>query len=477
MESFSERFKKVPIHLIQQVNGDSTEAGFRYIGECIAAGIESHLAEARREKAPGQISPLNNPKTILDFGCGLGRVILHLAERAPQTKITGFDINPSMVKWARYLLPSPNLSFVNSTLELPPASFDLVIAISVFTHLDATTDFWLSEIQRLLSINGMAVITYQDETLFEELKQKGALDSAAYLTTKYVYGRGDLEGGATMGTFYTSSFFRSLLERFFTVHLQAPRGLFDHQSLAVVTRKDTGLDQSAFLLEYTKSLERELAIMNSKNTEANASNIELRQEIIKVGTKIEANELRLSQLAQSRDRARRDLETFTHLLWKAEDERLAYEKRLNALRSSPAWPLYKRLAKEEPAPGSAAAPLEVESRAGNIAYYFYDSPFRIYRGKETLRGWCRATSGLPLSEVRARINDKLYLAHYGEKVFDLLLPDGKVLPESPCGFVLTIEGLNFGRSTLILEARIDHGPWQTWLQFPIWSVEEPDGRQ
>lgn len=224
-QSFSKRFRKIPRDLVQKVNGNTTEQGFRYIGSQIIEGIERELNDVARSRGLDR-ALLKESRQIMDFGSGLGRVILQLAERWPDKEIVGFDIDPMMNEWAEHLLSDKKVRLVSSTLELPNQRFDLMTIISVFTHLDKTTDFWLSEIHRLLTPDGFAFITYQDDTLFEEMKAKAAFPGSPLLKDKYVFGAESAEGGAGMGTFYTSSAWKQVLEKYFTVEALKPRGLF-----------------------------------------------------------------------------------------------------------------------------------------------------------------------------------------------------------------------------------------------------------
>jgi SAM-dependent methyltransferase len=236
---FSERFASVPQPLIEKVNGAITEESFIYIGRCIADAI---TAEA------GAVAEMTR---ILDFGCGMGRVLARMLDRAPQAEFVGFDIDPQMLQWCGRLVASPRLRCVSATLDQPGNSFDLVYAISVFTHLDETTEFWLSEIHRLLRPGGVAFLTYHDETLFAER-------IGGELKTRHVVGQGGPEGGAAMGTFYQTSHWESLLAPYYKVVKTAPRGLFGDQSYSVVRKKRFAPDRAKPLTAYAHALEKEL---------------------------------------------------------------------------------------------------------------------------------------------------------------------------------------------------------------------------
>jgi trans-aconitate 2-methyltransferase len=73
--------------------------------------------------------PLENPRTIIDLGCGSGNVTRLLGERWPNAQIVGVDSSPSMLQQARTaMLGDPRYTFVAADLAhwQPAAPADLV---------------------------------------------------------------------------------------------------------------------------------------------------------------------------------------------------------------------------------------------------------------------------------------------------------------------------------------------------------------
>ena len=98
---------------------------------------------------------------ILDFGCGCGRVARHWANlRGPE--LHGCDYNPRLVQWCSENLPF--MTVVRNSLE-PPAPyegdrFDLVYAVSIFTHLtEPLQHAWITEYARILKPGGLLLLT------------------------------------------------------------------------------------------------------------------------------------------------------------------------------------------------------------------------------------------------------------------------------------------------------------------------------
>jgi SAM-dependent methyltransferase len=101
-------------------------------------------------------------KRVLDFGCGVGRVLRHFTPEAERAEFVGCDIDEASIAWVQRHLCPPFDAFVNPErppLELPDESFDLVYAISVFTHLSDSWSAWLWEMHRVLKPDGLLIAT------------------------------------------------------------------------------------------------------------------------------------------------------------------------------------------------------------------------------------------------------------------------------------------------------------------------------
>lgn len=75
--------------------------------------------------------PLDGGETVLDAGCGSGRVTEHLAERLPRGHVIALDASPAMlVEAARRLAPfAPRVTFVEADLREPLPAMPPVHAI------------------------------------------------------------------------------------------------------------------------------------------------------------------------------------------------------------------------------------------------------------------------------------------------------------------------------------------------------------
>jgi len=94
--------------------------------------------------------PVESLRSLLDFGCGCGRVVRWWRDLPGD--VHGTDYNAGLVAWCRANLPFA--TFDVNVLEPPLAydhdAFDLVYALSVLTHLPVETqELWLAELARV----------------------------------------------------------------------------------------------------------------------------------------------------------------------------------------------------------------------------------------------------------------------------------------------------------------------------------------
>jgi SAM-dependent methyltransferase len=102
-------------------------------------------------------------KRVLDFGCGSGRTLQHFIEEAESAEFWGADIDPASIEFVEAELCPPMHAVrceEEPPLDLGYGSFELIWAISVFTHLNDTSLQWLRELHRLLKPGGLLIATY-----------------------------------------------------------------------------------------------------------------------------------------------------------------------------------------------------------------------------------------------------------------------------------------------------------------------------
>jgi SAM-dependent methyltransferase len=111
-------------------------------------------------------------KRVLDFGCGAGKLLRHLLGEARTATFYGCDIDEPSIDWLRAHMSPPINAFVNAPsppLPLEEASLDLVLAMSVFTHLTTEWSAWLVELHRVLKPDGLLIASFLGRGMSESV--------------------------------------------------------------------------------------------------------------------------------------------------------------------------------------------------------------------------------------------------------------------------------------------------------------------
>jgi SAM-dependent methyltransferase len=99
---------------------------------------------------------------VLDFGCGAGRVLRQFLPEAGPGEFWGCDLYEPTIAWLNENLSPPFRFYVNDRRPMPHPDeyFDLVYAISVFTHITNEWAEWLLELHRILKPGGLFLATF-----------------------------------------------------------------------------------------------------------------------------------------------------------------------------------------------------------------------------------------------------------------------------------------------------------------------------
>jgi SAM-dependent methyltransferase len=113
-------------------------------------------------------------KRVLDFGCGSARVLRQFATEAASADFMGCDIDAPSITWAERHLTPPFRFFhheLTPPLALRAESLDLILAMSVFTHISDRWAEWLAEMHRLLAPDGFLLASFLGEGMWEALAE------------------------------------------------------------------------------------------------------------------------------------------------------------------------------------------------------------------------------------------------------------------------------------------------------------------
>ncbi len=165
--------------------------------------------------------------SVLDFGCGCGRIVSALQTMLPSAKFYGTDAEADLIAWSRSHLLFADFQVNAPEPPLPYADgqFDFIYAISVFTHLDERLQLlWLEELKRIARPGAVLILTVlgsDDPSAFQFVKNNAWSDFFPdYYHT----------------TFHGRSYVAEQWGRFFTILEYKPHAI--GQQDAVILRKE-----------------------------------------------------------------------------------------------------------------------------------------------------------------------------------------------------------------------------------------------
>ena len=195
----------------QRVQGSDSECFFLQEGCSAYVKLEQALRE-HAGKSYGEFS------RVLDWGCGCGRLARHFAPGL-KPRLTGVDIDGDNVAWCRENLGFAEFAAVplHPPTDLPAGGFDLLIGISVFTHLaEDVQREWLGELRRLAAPGAILLMTVHGLTSAVRCGRPAHL--LRFLASRGCYNMGaciDLDGFISDSEYYQSVY---LSERYIRRH-------------------------------------------------------------------------------------------------------------------------------------------------------------------------------------------------------------------------------------------------------------------
>lgn len=157
----------VPYHFVEDYERLVAEYLTKYpldeaMARLVGGNLETFAAIGRVECQLLQYAGLKPRMTLVDLGCGSGRLSCALGQTLP-IEYTGLDIIPAFLDFAKTISP-PHYKFIlnrSLTLPVPDESSDFISAFSVFTHLLHGESFsYMQEARRILKRGGRLVFSF-----------------------------------------------------------------------------------------------------------------------------------------------------------------------------------------------------------------------------------------------------------------------------------------------------------------------------
>jgi SAM-dependent methyltransferase len=182
-----------------------------------AAYAEDGLATAKELMERCRPHLRRVPLDVLEWGCGVARLTRHLSKLPDVRSVTGADVNTGMIGWNIGNIPEVEFHEISHEPPTPfvGEGFDLVMAVSVFTHIPGGShDEWMEEIRRILRPGGLFLFTTQGMGFMSKLSQRerAHLLKHGYLTRDYPQ-----RGHRMMSTFHDPGFVVDLLNGRFEI--------------------------------------------------------------------------------------------------------------------------------------------------------------------------------------------------------------------------------------------------------------------
>jgi SAM-dependent methyltransferase len=159
-------------------------------------------------------APLAELESVLDFGCGCGRVTRWWSDF--DGRVAGSDVSAPAVDWCRANLPFGR--FEQNALAPPlvfdDESFDLVYALSVFTHLTADLQLaWRDEVRRVLRPGGLLLLTTHGRSYVPRLDED---ERVSFERGELVVRWGDVAGTNLCSAYHPEAYLRDTFASGFT---------------------------------------------------------------------------------------------------------------------------------------------------------------------------------------------------------------------------------------------------------------------
>ncbi|MGH8511613.1 MAG: class I SAM-dependent methyltransferase [Gammaproteobacteria bacterium] len=151
-------------------NSSMRKTSSRSIRHYYISGIQTALpiaTTAIRERVA-----LHEKINILDFGCGVGRQLLHFTRHYPNPNYYACDIDDTSIEFVCKEYPQVNAyaSRFHPPLKYENNFFDSVYSVSIFSHLSIEDHRpWLNELARITKPGGYCFLTIEGRTALDAL--------------------------------------------------------------------------------------------------------------------------------------------------------------------------------------------------------------------------------------------------------------------------------------------------------------------
>jgi 2-polyprenyl-3-methyl-5-hydroxy-6-metoxy-1,4-benzoquinol methylase len=188
---------------------------------------------------------LANFRSVLDWGCGCGRLTQQFAQRASAgTVIHGIDIDKLNIDWCHEHIKGARFDTVplRPPTSLPSEFYSLIVGVSVMTHLALETQkAWLDELRRVAAPQAYIILTTHGETALSRVKDITVIQNTLSFGSDERTMDRSLENAIESTDYYRSSyhmgrFARKLFGQYFDVVDIIPGGNASIQDFVIMRK-------------------------------------------------------------------------------------------------------------------------------------------------------------------------------------------------------------------------------------------------
>jgi SAM-dependent methyltransferase len=217
-----------PAAVMHSVAGTADTAWFLEGGGLAVRALREALSRHGRR--------LEDMQSVLEFGCGCGRVVRHL--QGLPGDVSACDWNGRAIRWCQQ-----NLTFARfeqnqlaPPLTYADGAFDFVYALSVFTHMgDDLQRPWMAELRRILKPGGLLVVTTHGQRYADRLDEE---QREQFARGEFLVRRVEGAGTNLCSSFHPEAYLRGAFSEGFRLIEIVPEGALGnpHQDLTLLQR-------------------------------------------------------------------------------------------------------------------------------------------------------------------------------------------------------------------------------------------------
>jgi SAM-dependent methyltransferase len=232
-------------------------------------------------------------ETIVDWGCGCGRALRHLATQlTTKQQLIGIDVDAAAIGWVKANYPQVTVFAIAGAPPTPLAdnTADLIVSQSIFTHLpEDIADVWLTELERILKPGGLLITTFHGATAINHPGNKSFV-TREFLDVMENYGFYYFKSGEESAfpeyygsAFHSIDYIARRWTKSFKLRWWAPGFALSYQDSLVLEKSARVSDRATELHEaFTRSAPGAPAAVGAEALNSGANGAELMQKLEEV---------------------------------------------------------------------------------------------------------------------------------------------------------------------------------------------------